>query len=69
MKRGILWLVVTAMLLFHSAPSLGYGIITHLGLAQKIIKKNKETLHPKQYITQVLKRYKTIVQIRKLPQR
>jgi hypothetical protein len=43
MKRRFLSLGITMMLLFYSGPSLGDGIISHLGLAQKIIKKNKET--------------------------
>jgi hypothetical protein len=43
MKRRFLSLGITMMVLFYSAPSIGDGIITHLGLAQKIIKKDKET--------------------------
>ena len=42
MKRGFLTLVVTMMLLFYSALSLGHGIITHLGLAQNMIDRIKQ---------------------------
>ena len=42
MKRWFLPLVVTMVLLFYSAHSLGHGIITHLGLAQNVINRIKQ---------------------------
>jgi hypothetical protein len=42
MKRGFLSLGIMMMLVFHSAPCFGHGIITHLGLAQNIIDRIKQ---------------------------